>query len=62
MGVSEQDILSNEGTSQKNCGITLEPQKGMENVLAVYTAPKSPPVVQETPAIRAQALPFMMAS
>jgi hypothetical protein len=25
--------------------ITLEPQKGMENVPSVYTAPKSPPLV-----------------
>lgn len=60
--VSEQEILSNEETSQKNCGITLEPQNGMKNVPAVYTVPKSPPMAQETPAISVQAPAFMMTS
>ena len=60
--VSEQEILNNEGTSQKNCGITMEPQKAMENVAAVYKAPKSTPVVQEIPTISTQLPLLMMAS
>ena len=60
--VSEQEILNNEGTSQKNCGITMEPQKGNENVPAVYKAPRSIPVVQETPTISTQLPLLMMAS
>ena len=59
MSDPEQEILSNEGTSQKNCGITMEPQKGMENVPAVYKAPNRIPVAQETPTISIQ-LPLLM--
>jgi hypothetical protein len=60
--VSEQEILNNEGTSQKNCGITMEPQKGMENVPAVYKAPNRIPVAQETPTISIQLRLLMMVS
>ena len=60
--MSEQEILNNEGTSQKNCGITMEPQKGMENVPAVYMTPKNNPVPQETLIITTQVTLFIMTS
>ena len=46
---SEQESLNNEGISQKICGIILEPQKGKENMPAVYIAPTSNAVTQDTP-------------
>lgn len=60
----EHEIVSTErmNGTEKKCGTTLEPQKGIENVSAVYMAPKSNPVAYETPTMSKHVLPFMMAS
>jgi hypothetical protein len=62
MSDPEQEILKSDGTSQKICGITLEPQKVMENVPAVYMTPKNNPVPQETLIITTQVTLFIMTS
>jgi hypothetical protein len=60
--IFEQEIFSREGTSQKNCGSFLEPQKDKEKVPAEYEIPKRLPRTQETATICMQTSLFMMAS